>query len=39
MKKTRLNGYVYNLSVDCDGIAAGVILDTYKYLMKKHDIK
>ena len=39
MKKIGLNGYVYNLIVDCDAIGAGVILDTHKYLMKKHDIK
>ena len=39
MKKIGLNEYVYNLSVDCDAVAAGVILDTHKYLMKKHDIK
>ena len=39
MKKTGLNGYVCNLSVNCDAIVAGVILDTYKYLMKRHDIK
>ena len=36
-KKTRLNGYVYNFSVDYDAIAVDDILDIHKYLMKKHD--
>ena len=39
MKKIWVNEYVYNLSVDCDAVAAGVILDTHKYLIKKYDIK
>ena len=39
MKKTGLNGYAYNFGVDYDAIAADDILDIYKYLMKKHDIK
>ena len=29
-KKTRLNGYVYDFSVDYDGIAVDGILDTHK---------
>ena len=29
----------YNFSVDCYSIDVAKILDTYKYLMKKHDIK
>ena len=39
MKKTGLNEYVYDFSVDCDAIAIDYILDIHKYLMKKHDIK
>ena len=39
MKKTGLNEYVYDFSVDCDAIAVDDILDIHKYLMKKHDIK
>ena len=38
MKKTRLNGYVYDFSVDCDAITVDNILDIHKYLMKKNDI-
>ena len=38
MKKTRLNGYVYNFRVDYDAIAVDDILDIHKYLMKKHGI-
>ena len=38
MKKTGLNGYVYDFSVDYDIIDL-VIIDIHKYLMKKHDIK
>ena len=38
MKKTGLNGYVYDFSVDYDAIAVGDILDIHKYLMKKNDI-
>ena len=34
-KKTRLNGYVYDFSVDYDAIAFD---DTHKYLMEKNDI-
>ena len=39
MKKTGLNGYVYDFSVDYDFIANDKILDIHKYLMKKNDIK
>ena len=38
MKKTGLNGYVYDFSVDCDAIAVDDILDIHKYLMEKNDI-
>ena len=38
MKKTGLNGYVYDFSVDYDVIAVDDILDIHKYLMKKNDI-
>ena len=38
IKKTGLNGYVYDFSVDYDTIAVDDILDIYEYLMKKHDI-
>ena len=37
MKKTRLNGYVYNFSVDYDAIAVDDTLNIHNYLMKKHD--
>ena len=33
-KKTRLNGYVYDFSVDYDAIAVGDILDIHKCLIK-----
>ena len=36
MKKTGLNGYVYDFSVDYDAIAVDDILDIHKYLMKKN---
>ena len=39
MKKTGLNGYVQDFSVDYDANAVDNILDIHKYLMKKHDIK
>ena len=32
-KKTELNGYVYDFSVDYDAIAVDDMLDTHKYLM------
>ena len=38
MKKTGLNGYVYNFSVDYDAIEVDDILDIKKYLMKKDNI-
>ena len=38
MKKTELNGYVYDFSVDYDAIAVDDILDIHKYLMKKNGI-
>ena len=38
MKKTGLNGYVYDFSVDYDAIDVDDILDIHKYLMKKHGI-
>ena len=37
-KKTGLNGYVYDFSVDYNAIANDKILDIHKYLMKKNDI-
>ena len=37
-KKTGLNAYVYDFSVDIDAIAVDYILDIHKYLMKKHGI-
>ena len=37
-KKTGLNGYVYNFSVDYDAIAVDETLDIHKHLMKKNDI-
>ena len=38
MKKTGLNGYFYDFSVDYDDIAVDDILDIHKYLMKKNGI-
>ena len=37
-KKTGLNGYVYDFSVDYDAIAVDGILDIHKYLMEKNGI-
>ena len=37
-KKTGLNGYVYDLSVDYDAIVVDDIVDIHKYLMKKNNI-
>ena len=34
MKKTGLNGYVYDFSIDYDAVAVDDILDIHKYLMK-----
>ena len=39
LKKTGLNEYVYNFSVDYDPIATDDILDIHKYLMKNNNIK
>ena len=40
LKKTELNVYVYDFSVDYDAIAVDDILDIHKYLMKENnDIK
>ena len=38
MKKTGLNGYVYDFSLDYDAIAVDDILDIHNHLMKKNDI-
>ena len=38
MKKTGLNGYVYDFSVDYDAIAVDDILDIIKYLMKNNNM-
>ena len=38
MKKTILNGYVYDFSVDYDAIVVDDILDIHKYLMNKNNI-
>ena len=38
MKKTGLNQYVYDISVDHDFIAIDNTLDIHKYLMKKSNI-
>ena len=35
MKKTGLNGYVYDFKVDYNAIAVDDILDIHKYLVKK----
>ena len=39
MKKTGLNGYVYDFSFDYNTIAVDDILDIYEYLMEKNNIK
>ena len=39
MKKTGLNGYVYNFSVDYRVFYTSNIIDTHKYLMEKLGIK
>ena len=39
MKKTGLNGYVYDFSVDHDAVAVDDILDIHKHLMEKSNIK
>ena len=38
MKKTGLNGYIYDFSTDYKAIATSDILDIHKYLMKKNNI-
>ena len=35
MKKTGLNGYLYDFSVDYDAITVDDILDIHKYLIKR----
>ena len=37
-KKTGLNGYVYDFSVDYDTVAVSNILDIHKYLMKNNEV-
>ena len=39
MKKTGLNGYVYDFSVDYSAIAVDDVLDIHEYFIKKHSIK
>ena len=39
IKKTGLNGYVYDFCVDYNIIDTSNIINIHKYLMKKHDIK
>ena len=39
MKKTGLNGCVYEFSVDYRAFDATNIINIYKYFMKKHNIK
>ena len=38
MKKTRLNEYVYDFSVNYDAIAINDMLHIHKYLMKKNNM-
>ena len=38
MKKTGLNGYVYDFTADYDAIVVDDILDNHKYLMKKNNM-
>ena len=38
MKKTGVNGYVYDFSVDYDAIVVDDILGIHNYLMKKNGI-
>ena len=38
MKKTGLNEYVYDISVDCDAFAADDILGIHNHLMKKNNM-
>ena len=39
MKRTGLYKYVYDFSIDHDSIDVADILDVYKYLMRKLNIK
>ena len=39
IKKTELNRYVYDFSVDYSIINISNIINIHKYLMKKHDMK
>ena len=39
MKITRLNGRVYDFSVDYRTFDTSNIIDIHEYLMKKHNIK
>ena len=39
MRKTGLNGCVYNFSVAYRAFDTSDIIDNHKYLMKKHDIE
>ena len=39
MKQTRLNGYVYDFSVDYKSINVDDVLDIHKYLMEKNNRK
>ena len=38
MKKTGLDGYVYDFTFDYDAVAIDNILDIHKYLMKKNNV-
>ena len=38
IKKTELNGYVYDFNFDYDAIAIDDLLDIHKYLMKKNNM-
>ena len=38
MKRTGINGYVYDVSVDYDATDVHDIVDIHKYLMKKNHI-
>ena len=38
IKKTGLNGYVYDFNFDYDAIAIDDLLDIHKYLMKKNNM-
>ena len=38
-RKKRINGYVYDFSVDYNGIDVGNTLDIHKCLRKNHDLE